>query len=223
MDTHGRAYTKALQQITTGVYLAELCLIGLMGISTGSSKASIGPLVITIILLIATIIFHILLNRAISCVRKEVASNFNPETHPEQFKEQTAIKSTSKHHTKPTGKIAEKNASFFINMLRIPFTPKFDNYLQYPMPEYSEEDRSEAYLNPSLTEPEPLLWIVHDNAGVSEMQKRDIIKNANLKITDEAAWWDEKGKMRTVWTDAENQDGENTLRKAPIYEKNVHY
>jgi signal recognition particle receptor subunit alpha len=46
-----------------GVYLAEFCLLGLFGIGIGNSVTSAGPTVLQVILIVATIIFHIFTNR----------------------------------------------------------------------------------------------------------------------------------------------------------------
>ncbi|KAK3115933.1 hypothetical protein LTR53_004211, partial [Teratosphaeriaceae sp. CCFEE 6253] len=47
VDTKGEAYKRALQQIPTGVYLAELCLIGLM--SASGAKAQSGFMVVLLL------------------------------------------------------------------------------------------------------------------------------------------------------------------------------
>lgn len=222
MNTNGLAYTKALQQLTTGVYLAELCLIGLMGIATGSSSAATGPLVLMIVLLVATIAYHILLNRAISSLSKGVADDFTEKTAPKEMQKQIAVHETPKHHSKLTGKAAEKNDGLFVRIVRVPSLPGFSAYLETPMPEYTEEERREAYVNPSIARPPPLLWIVRDDVGISEREKNAAAKY--VEVTDEGAWWDEKsGKLTTVWSGLERQEGENMLREAPLWKKNVHY
>jgi len=64
-DTKGLMYARALQQLFVGLYLAELCLIGLFSIGTGQSRVVLGPLVLMIILLIFTVIIHVSLNAAL--------------------------------------------------------------------------------------------------------------------------------------------------------------
>jgi hypothetical protein len=58
IDTKGHSYTLSLQHMLTGVYIAELCLIGLF-----SLRGAFGPTVLLGILLIVTIVFTILTNR----------------------------------------------------------------------------------------------------------------------------------------------------------------
>jgi hypothetical protein len=61
IDTRGLIYPRALKQLFTGVYLAEICMIGLFGASV-----AIGPLVLMVIFLIFTVLFHISLNSALN-------------------------------------------------------------------------------------------------------------------------------------------------------------
>lgn len=61
IDTRGLIYPRAIKQLFTGVYLAELCLIGLFGASV-----AIGPLVLMVVFTIFTVLFHISLNSALN-------------------------------------------------------------------------------------------------------------------------------------------------------------
>jgi len=61
IDTRGLIYPRALKQLFTGVYLAEICMIGLFGASV-----AIGPLVLMVVFLIFTVLFHISLNSALN-------------------------------------------------------------------------------------------------------------------------------------------------------------
>lgn len=59
IETKGACYGRALQQLLVGVYLAKICLLGLFGTGIGSSVSAVGPIVLQVILIIATIAFHI--------------------------------------------------------------------------------------------------------------------------------------------------------------------
>lgn len=61
IDTRGLIYPRAIKHLFTGVYLSELCLIGLFGASV-----AIGPLVLMVIFLVFTVLFHISLNSAVN-------------------------------------------------------------------------------------------------------------------------------------------------------------
>lgn len=60
-DTRGLHYPRALQHLLTGLYFAEICLIGLLGIG-----GSFGPLVLMFGLAIFTMLINISLNSALS-------------------------------------------------------------------------------------------------------------------------------------------------------------
>lgn len=60
-DTRGLHYPRALKQTLTGVYLAEICLLGLFGL-----RAAFGPLLLIIALLVFTFLVHASLNAALS-------------------------------------------------------------------------------------------------------------------------------------------------------------
>ncbi|KAL5423432.1 hypothetical protein PMIN04_003949 [Paraphaeosphaeria minitans] len=66
IDTKGACYARAMQQLMVGIYLAELCLLGLFAINIGSSAIAAGPVVLQAILIIATIVFHIAMKRKLA-------------------------------------------------------------------------------------------------------------------------------------------------------------
>lgn len=74
VSTRGESYGRALFQLTTGLYLSELCLIGLFGIGIGNTNISIGPLVLMVVLLVVTILWHIWLKRKVKKLDEEFAS-----------------------------------------------------------------------------------------------------------------------------------------------------
>ncbi|TVY36676.1 Phosphate metabolism protein [Lachnellula occidentalis] len=59
-DTRGLHYPRALKQTLAGVYLAEICMIGLFGV-----KGAYGPLIMMFGLIIFTTLIHISLNEAL--------------------------------------------------------------------------------------------------------------------------------------------------------------
>lgn len=63
IDTKGACYARALGQLMVGVYLAELCTLGLFGIGIGNSVTAVGPVVLQVILIVATVAFHIALQK----------------------------------------------------------------------------------------------------------------------------------------------------------------
>lgn len=61
IDTRGLIYPRAIKQMFTGIYLSELCLIGLLGASV-----AVGPLILMIVFTVFTVLFHLSLNNALN-------------------------------------------------------------------------------------------------------------------------------------------------------------
>jgi hypothetical protein len=62
----GAGYPRALQHLFVGLYIAEACLIGLIGTSFNQSEGASGPFVLMVILLVFTAIYHVGLNSALT-------------------------------------------------------------------------------------------------------------------------------------------------------------
>lgn len=77
VSTRGRCYARALQQLTVGIYIAEICLIGLYALGIKQSKGAIGPLVCMFVFLAATIAWQVLLKRHIAKMEKTLPDD-NP-------------------------------------------------------------------------------------------------------------------------------------------------
>lgn len=77
-DTKGRMYARALQQVFVGLYLAELCMIGLFALDLGSDSSkgrTLGPLILIVILLVITALYHLYMNQ-----RLQPLINYLPAT-----------------------------------------------------------------------------------------------------------------------------------------------
>ncbi|KAK5165486.1 phosphate metabolism protein 7 [Saxophila tyrrhenica] len=66
IDTKGRIYPRALQQLFVGLYVAELCLIGLFAIATRTSVVALGPMILMILFLVFTALYQMALNNALT-------------------------------------------------------------------------------------------------------------------------------------------------------------
>lgn len=55
-----------MQQLMVGVYLAELCLLGLFAINIGNSAVAVGPVVLQVILIIVTIVVHLAMRKKLA-------------------------------------------------------------------------------------------------------------------------------------------------------------
>ncbi|KAJ5213199.1 hypothetical protein N7449_000368 [Penicillium cf. viridicatum] len=79
IDTQGRTYTRALQQLTVGCYLSMVCLIGLFAIGSGANRMALGPLILMIIFLIFIILFHLSMNTAMEPLLNYLPKNLEAE------------------------------------------------------------------------------------------------------------------------------------------------
>ncbi|KAG9515562.1 DUF221-domain-containing protein, partial [Aureobasidium melanogenum] len=218
IDTKGRVYPRALQQVFVGLYIAEFCLIGLFAIATGSSVGALGPLILMIIFLVFTALYHLSLNAAL-----EPLINYLPKSL--EAEERRLLDEDANAEKGEKGMVADTNVELGPPPHAKPtFWKKFlrpDIYTDYAtmrrlVPKmvsirYESEEEQHAYFNPAVTAQPQLLWIPRDPMGISRQEVRDTSKV--IPITDEGATLDEKNKI--VW-DAE--DG-----RPPIWERPVYY
>lgn len=97
-DTGGQLYPTALKQLFTGVYVLELCLIGLFMTvrNTNDSIAGIGQLVLITLATTATIAFHLTLENSFAAVLRHLPAGRDGNHHSVDFnKESLAAQSTS--------------------------------------------------------------------------------------------------------------------------------
>ena len=231
IDTKGEAYQKALRQLLTGVYLSEICLIGLFAISTANEPMAAGPLAIMCLMLALTIIYQFTMKRALTHEEARLAYTDPTPTNGH---------STNGHHE--DGLNAEKNratqdgaadtyaprASKMPAFLRKLFNPErnsihnlsasLDQFYHTPQEPLPVEIQKRAFFNPSVTSPTPVIWIVRDDMGISQREIRDTQKAVpGLQITDEQAVFNEKGKVSWKGVD----DGH--AREAPVFDERIVY
>ncbi len=217
-NTDGRAYAKAIQQLTTGVYIGSVCLIGLFAIATASSAKAAGPLALMIVFLVAMAIFHFVLNVTLKSLEKNVSHELDTEIQePTNGGEKDAVTEARL----PASTVNNKPTNFLVKLLFVPPLPAFDPYLLSRGADYTPEIRREAYLNPAIWKPKPKLWIVHDEMGISA---REIAETSKVvEISDAGAWFDEKGKVATILSKASDKDDANLAKEAYVWEEPVLY
>jgi len=219
IDTKGLIYPRALQQLLTGVYLAEICLIGLFGIA-----GAIGPLVMMIVFLIFTVLYHVQLNAALDPLLNNLPKTLEleEELHLESLdtgrshgSEETTEKHPSKDTDTPVPSPTKKP-----NFLTKFFKPHI--YSDYPtlrnlVPHdlydanqlYEDSVARNAYYPPSVTSETPLLWIPRDGGGIS---RQEVFHTSQIiPITDEGSTIDDRNKI--VW----DEEGRPPLWTPKIY------
>jgi hypothetical protein len=220
IDTKGLIYPRALQHLMTGVYLSEVCMIGLFGLAL-----SYGPLVLMVIFLVFTILFHISMNSALDPLLYNLPKSLEAEeeTLMAQVEEGKYEPQSSSHNEKDNNGIIVPPAPHAKpGMFAKFFKPHiYSDYatLRRLVPQnfvdvdslYTPEIERNAYCPPSAASPTPLLWLPKDAAGVSAEEVAHTSKV--IPITDEGASLDENNKI--IW------DPEGT--RPPIWEDKTYY
>ncbi|KAF2843469.1 DUF221-domain-containing protein [Patellaria atrata CBS 101060] len=222
IDTKGQAYSRALQHMLTGVYLSELCLLGLFSIRTAP-----GPLIMMLILFFLTIFYHYLMNRHIKPMEKYLP------LHPDEDEQEPLLSAAEEGHSgsrieslghgrlprrilDPVARFLEPHIfasrQAMAEWLR-EATPHDPSPTEEEPPSYSDEEVKNAYLHPALTSKTPKLWLVRDQMGLS---RREIEENGKVGIgsSDEGAELDGKGNV--VWS-------EDDFEKVPVFKRPVVY
>lgn len=219
IDTKGRVYPRALQHLFVGLYIAEVCLIGLFAIATGQSVGALGPMILMIILLIFTALYHISLNTALSPLVNYLPKSLESEEQRLLEEDRTATDDREKGATftqtnSDLDASAHREANFLQKFLRPDIYTDYATLRRLVPNEieirYEPEAEENAYYHPAINSETPLLWIPRDQMGVSKQEIE--ITGKVIPITDESAIFDEKNKI--VW-DAE--DGKPPIWEAPVY------
>ena len=230
-------YPRALQQLFVGLYVAEICLIGLFAIGMGTSPSgAVGPLIMEILMLIFTALYHVSLNSALDPLLR-----FLPKTLETEERRLLALEDSDNEAAEATGhgktdmadgkeangtgvgKSSKHNTTNLKqgNMFQKFFRPDVytDYYhLRQMVPrdfatiEYDEKTADDAFYHPSILSEPPLLWIPTDESGVSQNEIRHTPNE--IQITDEGAYLNDKNQI--VW------DTSNAT-SAPIYQDKIYY
>lgn len=241
VDTHGLLYPRALKHLLVGIYLAELCMIGLLG----ASKA-FGPFVLMVILLIVTILFTITMLKALSPLLYNLPQSLQvaEESIGTRHADPDAVEPGSGKTNNPLNRLKDagqaahghrnkldsaapetettrdgEKPNLFLKWLK-PWIYADYATLRKLVPRdgpkdinavYPPEIAKLAYYPPAVSDRVPLLWIPEDPAGISKQEVAETSKV--IPITDEQATIDEKGKIH--W-DAEGA-------RPPIWEESIKY
>ena len=215
-DTKGLVYPRALSHLTVGIYIGELCLIGLFGINQAP-----GPTVLMFIFLVFSVLFHVSLNNAVAPLLDTLPKSLEvEEEHLLALEKSVSTNGNSMEKTgEPSGTSSlpapHKKPNLFQKFLRPDLYTDYHTlrrlvHRQFADIGYTPEVERNAYYNPAITSSAPLLWIPRDSMGISRQEVAHTAKV--IPITDEGATFDDKGKIQ--W-DVES--------RPPIYEEKVYY
>ncbi|KAF1913984.1 hypothetical protein BDU57DRAFT_480761 [Ampelomyces quisqualis] len=210
VDTKGHCYTLALQQILTGVYIAELCLFGLF-----SLRKATGPTIMIAILFVATVVFNYTTNRYFAPLEQYLPADLALESEDDEqapllsaaeegeadalHNTESGIERLSSRSYVPS-KVVTPVAQFlqphiFASHTAMKAWLRDGDFDPDDVPEYSEEDVRKAYLNPAYTSKTPIVWLARDSMGVSKNETQEN-ESAGLECSDQGAYIDEKGDLK---------------------------
>lgn len=220
VDTRGAVYARALQHLFVGIYIAQICLLGLIGTRL-TQVGSIGPFVMMILLFVFTALYHVALNSALGPLLKFLPKTLEAEERRsllEREADQEDLKNaedpTLPHekgddkidqpvHVSPEGPAPHKKPNFLTKFLHPGVYNDYQtmrrlvpNIIKEEHAAVAEEDLGlveDAYLPPSVWADMPQLVIPRDEGGVSAQEVRDSSKVA--PITDQGAYLNEKNKI----------------------------
>jgi len=204
VDTKGLLYPRAWFQTLTGVYLAEICLVGLFAL-----KKAIGPVVLQLVLVAVTIGFQRSLTSNIQTLLEFLPDTTVPECEVESVTEEkkgySAISvfatKTFNSFSTTSNLVPVRKGSVLERLVR----PEL--YLDHrvlekviPRADYPPGDVGvdvegyrEAYYHPAATSTPPVVWVPRDMSGVAE---REIRATSEVNpISDEGLVLDEKGHV----------------------------
>ncbi|KAI0390686.1 DUF221-domain-containing protein [Xylariaceae sp. FL0594] len=218
IDTRGLIYPRALKQLFAGIYIAELCMIGLLGASV-----AVGPLVLMIIFLVFTALLHITINSAIDpllynlplTLAAEEAARSRDGSVESGEKGVLHAEHVNNGASGTSGKASKVGlfAKFFKPWQYCDYETlrKLVPHVAVDATMYAEEVENNAYYPPSVTSPTPLLWIPEDALGISKQEIRDTSKV--IPITDEGCTLTDKNKI----------DWDTETVRPPVWEEMVYY
>ncbi|GAB1316928.1 phosphate metabolism protein 7 [Madurella fahalii] len=215
VDTKGAAYAKALQQLVTGLYLAEICLIGLFGVGSAKGPVAVGPLAMMVILLVVTIVYHCLLrkrlDKLIEFLPRDLLTAIEPQPStsaangfvPDSPAETSAPSDLEKGH----GAGTRRRHSIWKRLVD-PEPPELNPHFRRRVPPYGDEVESTAYLHPGVSSKRSILWLTHDDMGLSEQEMR--AAEGIVPVSDTGATFDDRNNVRLT---------EEGARNAPVWKE----
>lgn len=226
IDTKGECYKRALQQMMTGVYLAQVCLIGLFG-----ARKAPGPTAFMIVFLVLTAIVNFLVDRMFKPLELYLGVDHWQEQEVPLLAEEDGISPDDSEELHE----AAHNRRLGVQVLPSPFASSISSFaesvvssareemkswlhepsarVEDELPSLSETEMDKAYVNPALTSNAPKLWLARDDAGMSKHEIEQL-KGIELSATDDGASLDARNDV--VW---EKED----FSQVPIFKVPTRY
>lgn len=212
IESKGKCYTRALQQILTGIYIGELCLFGLF-----SLRKAKGPSILLLLLFFSTVAYNVLTNRYLSPLEDHFPDRMlSSDVDGDEQEQQSLLAGAEAGQADDEGHAASRiqqvgrgmhMPKYIVDPIARFFEPHIyashevmKQFLLHTSaetdspPEYSEEDIQTAYTNPSLRSTTPRIWLPKDEFGLSKTEI-DALAERRIEATDDGAWVDLKGNV----------------------------
>lgn len=213
IDTTGLVYPRAVRQLMCGVYLLEVCLIGLFG-----TAAAAPHIVLMVILLVFTVFFHLAMNSAVNPLIEMLPNSTlalaNPAASSASGGEDNATlrseTSPPEHLTKATTSagspqaMAATNASVSRSMREKSDEDDSTSLASYEQTNSASQARANKgfFMPPAMASPEPIVWIPRDSLGISQQEVHDTrnlnAEGAPILISDNGASIAIQGKKAVI-------------------------
>lgn len=200
--------------MTTGVYIAELCLIGLLGL-----RKAAGQTTVMVVLLVLTVVVHLTFDRLLRPTELYPPIDEDSETAPLLASEEGRGSDSilpgqrlgiPRIPTTAANSIAGRFESYVrIGREKVKDSLKDPAAREEEAPPTSDEDLRTAYSHPALISKVPKLWLAKDKIGTSKQQIQENEK-VGIPSSDEGAWLDEENRVR--WS-------QDDLSSVPIFKK----
>ena len=184
-DSGGLAFSRAIYQSFTGLYLMEVLLAALFLLSQNESgnQTSVPEGILMCVLILITI-----------GVQLTMSSSFDPLTYylPIDTEEFPRLEKPS------TGRFAFAMSA--IKVLSIPRTgdtTMVNTNIDHAVNDLNDQTTKATYLHPAIRDPTPVIWIPHDYLGIAQDEVQQTASSAlNLVVSTEGALFNEKLKIK---------------------------
>jgi len=207
IDTKGEAYKRALQQMPTALYLAQLCLIGLFSARQAPTQAAL-----IIVLLVLTAVGNLIFNRMLKPLELYLGVDKWQEQEVPLLADEDGVDPNDEaalhaaSHTRRLGlqylpKPVPHKVSHILDSVISSARSKATGWLNDPaalihdeVTQLSGRDLDNVYLAPAFSSKTPKLWLPSDKLGISKTEI-EANETAHIATTDQAAEVDENGKL----------------------------
>ena len=201
-DSGGLAFSRAIYQSFTGLYLMEILLAALFFLAQNDSgyQASVPEGILMCVLILITI-----------GVQLTMSSSFDPLTYylPIDAEEFPQLEKPN------TGRFAFATSA--IKILSVPRTgdtTMATTNIDHAVNDLYDQTTETTYFHPAIRDPTPIIWIPHDHLGIAQDEVQQTASSAlNLVMSTEGALFNEKLKIKI---NSVPPDHPSKLNDAPI-------